>query len=68
MNTTAIELVLALAGELAPALRKGGPTPHRKRGRADPDGLGIGEFAVLPHLKQAAPMTQNDQVSYHLSP
>lgn len=38
LETAAGELAPSPRGELAPALRRDGPTPHHRRGKADPKG------------------------------
>lgn len=41
--------------------RRAGPTPYRRRGRTDPDDMGIGELTLSPSLRPQCPW--NDQFS-----
>lgn len=40
----------------SPALWRDGSIPHHRRGRSDPDGMGVEELVLPPHLKQVKPV------------
>lgn len=54
------KLALPLAGHcskgVAPALWGDVSISHHRQGRTDPDGMGVEELALPPHLKQVNPV------------
>lgn len=54
-------------GQVASAVRRGGPTPHHWCGRAGSKGKGLGEMAI-PHDWGVVPMTETCNLSYHPDP